>query len=201
MKTNENKHKRQGWNEAEAGAEILNIGQEELYRACAPVAGLVSQRILYPFGTREDVEEVVQDVICHLLTHPEKYDRDRAGLKTYVAVLARSRALNLRKKLSREQTIPMEGILEIGSEDNRIMEKEELKDLISCTLKALKPKEQKLFAMRFLYHMTIAEIAEQDGLSRAAVDIRICRLRKKLEKVFSENGIFIRENRNTGGVK
>lgn len=185
----------------ENSSEIPNTSQEELYRACEPVARLVSRRILYPLGTREDVEEVVQDVMCCLLTCPEKYDQDRAGLKTYVAVLARSRALNLRRKLSREQTVPMEGMLEIGLEDNRVMEREELKDLISRTLKALKPKEQKLFTMRFLYHMTITEIAEQGGLSRAAVDIRICRLRKKLEHIFSEEGIIIRENNDTGGVK
>ncbi|PNV62122.1 hypothetical protein C0033_10745 [Clostridium sp. chh4-2] len=175
--------------------QISGMDQEELYRTYAPAARLVCQRILYPLGTKEDVEEVVQDVMCELLTCPEKYDECRASFKTYVAVVARSRALNMVKKLSRLKMVPMEGVLEIGLEDNRAVEWEELKDLIKQILKSLKPKEQKLFSMRFLYHMTIEEIAEQSGSSRAAVDIRISRLRKKLEKIFSEEGITIRENR------
>lgn len=182
--------------ERAAQHRIGNMSQEEMYCAYAPIASLVCQRILYPLGTKEDVEELVQDVMCHLLTHPEKYDEDRAGFSTYVAVVARSRALNMRKKLSRMKTVPMEGVLELGWEDNRAVEKEALTDLISRTLKSLKPKEQKLFSMRFLYHMTISEIAEYSGSSRAAVDIKICRLRKKLEKIFAAEGIIIREKGN-----
>ena len=167
--------------------------QGQLYQTYAPVARQVCSRILFPVGTPEDVEELVQDVMYQLLAHPEKYDQKRAGLGTYVAVMARSRALSRRKQLSGARTVPMEGILELGYEDNRALEQAELGELIRSVLGRLKQKEQQLFAMRFLYHMTMEEIAGKLGISRRAADIRICRLRKKLEKIFAGHGLSVRE--------
>lgn len=175
--------------------------QEELYHRYAPVARQVIKRILCPIGSQEDVEELVQDVMWELMEHPDKYEKDRGSLSTYVAVLSRSRALNYRKKLRDIRTVPIEGMLEIGYEDNRCMEEMELKELVGRILRSLKPKEQKLFAMRFLYHMTIHEIAGHMGCSRGAVDLRISRLRRKLEKVFSEEGIAIRCHGQQDGQK
>lgn len=167
--------------------------QGRLYQTFAPVARQVCSRILYPVGTPEDVEELVQDVMYQLLVHPEKYARERAGLSTYVAVMARSRALSRRKQLSDSRTVPMEGILELGYEDNHALEQAEMRDLVRSLLRHLKQKEQRLFAMRFLYHMPIEEIAANLGISRRAADIRICRLRKKLEKVFAGQNLGVRE--------
>lgn len=178
--------------------------QYELYNRCAPVARQVVGRILCAVGSSEDVEELVQDVMWELLEHPEKYDESRGNLTTYTAVLSRSRALNARKKLLNSRTIPLEGILELGYEDNRAVEELELKELVSRILTSLKPREQKLFTMRFLYHMTIEDIAGQGGCSRRAVDIRLSRLRRKLERIFAAEGIILRSdgqvNDPKGGV-
>ncbi len=167
--------------------------QGHLYQTYAPVARQVCSRILYPVGAPEDVEELVQDVMYQLLAHPEKYDQERASLGTYVAVMARSRALSRRKQLSGTRTVPMEGVLELGYEDNRALEQAEMRALVQSVLGQLKQKEQQLFAMRFLYHMSIVEIAGKLGISRRAADIRICRLRKRLEKIFAGHGLAVRE--------
>ena len=167
--------------------------QGRLYQTYAPVARQVCSRILYPIGTPEDVEELVQDVMYQLLVHPEKYDQERAGLNTYVAVMARSRALSRRKQLSDSRTVPLGGILELGYEDNHALERAEMRDLVRSVLLHLKQKEQRLFAMRFLYHMPIEESAGPLGISRRAADIRICRLRRKLEKIFAAQGLAVRE--------
>lgn len=182
-------------------AEMDRTGwQERCYDQYAPVARQVINRILYPAGSREDVEELVQDVMWELLEHPEKYQEERGSLTVYVAVLSRSRALNARKKLGCLRTVPMEGMMELGYEDSRLVKELELKELVGRILASLKPREQRLFTMRFLYHMTIEEIAVHLKCSRGAVDVRISRLRRKLETLFAAQGITIRTDGRKGGA-
>ena len=177
----------QGFNEAE------NI---RLYQTLSPVARQVIKNILIHAGAQEDVEELVQDVMYEVLAHPEKYQSERSSLGTYTAVIARSRALNHLQKLKKLKTVSLEGLMEIGYEpdsgedggESRIL----LKEMVTFALNSLKPREQKLFAMRFLYHMQIDEIASRMGCTRGAADIKLSRLRKKLRKILEAQGIQIR---------
>lgn len=67
----------------------------------------------------------------------------------------------------------------------------ELKDLVRRVIGQLRPREQILFTLRFLYHMTPEEIARREECSRRSVDSRLTRLRKKLVKVFRDHGVEV----------
>lgn len=79
---------------------------EDLYARYFPLARATAARFLQGTGSDEDAEEVADDVMLELLAHPEKYDGGRGGLSTYVCVLARSRALNRRRTLTRRPASP-----------------------------------------------------------------------------------------------
>ena len=81
---------------------------EDLYARYFPLARATAARFLQGTGSDEDAEEVADDVMLELLAHPEKYDGGRGGLSTYVCVLARSRALNRRRTLTRRACLPLE---------------------------------------------------------------------------------------------
>lgn len=163
--------------------------EETFYHTYMPIARSAAGYILYPAGTREDIEEVAQDTVCEAMMNYEKYDESRGKMAAYIRVMARSRALNFRKRQGRYQTVPLDGELELAAADEDMVE---LKDLVGRILEKLKPKEKILFTYRFLYHMTPEEIAGHLKCSRRAVDSRLMRLRRKLEGYFAENDIEVR---------
>lgn len=68
----------------------------------------VAGGVLQGVGTEEDLEECVADVYVFLWMHPEKFDPLRGSLKSYLAMVARSRALNRRRQLTRQDALPLE---------------------------------------------------------------------------------------------
>ncbi len=160
--------------------------EETFYHAYLPVARSIAGRILYPSGTNEDIEELALDAVYEAMKNIGKYDETRGSMETYVRTITKSRALTYRKKQERYQTVPLEGSLELWTEDEDVAA---LKDMVRCVIRQLRPKEQTLFTCRFLYHMTPEEIARREGCSRRAVDSRLTRLRKKLVKAFRDHGV------------
>jgi RNA polymerase sigma-70 factor, ECF subfamily len=63
----------------------------ELYRRFNPVALRAAQRVL---RDRAAAEDVAQDVFAHLWERPSNYDPARGSLASYVAMVARSRAVD-----------------------------------------------------------------------------------------------------------
>ena len=111
---------------------------EDLYARYFPLARATAARFLQGTGSDEDAEEVADDVMLELLAHPEKYDGGRGGLSTYVCVLARSRALNRRRALTRRACLPLEEdiLVESGGPDDALT-----RDGVRAAVLALSPAE------------------------------------------------------------
>jgi RNA polymerase sigma-70 factor (ECF subfamily) len=75
-----------GWTDMADAAQFADA-----YETLAPLAQTCAQRVLRDDAAAEDV---VQDVFIELWLRPRAFDRRRGTLATYVAVLARSRALD-----------------------------------------------------------------------------------------------------------
>lgn len=147
----------------------------------------VVRSILGDRGRDEDVEECVQDVVWTYLKDPGKWDPARGSEKTYLCVLARSRARNLRKKLGASAECPLDEGICLAAEDG--MERAAVRDALERALAALDGEERRLFTLRFLYEWSTAEIAATLGISPSAVTTRTARLRDKLKKRLAREGI------------
>lgn len=66
-------------------------GFESAYREHYPLALSAALRVLQDAAAAEDV---VQDVFAELWRHPQKFDARRGSLRGYVAMMARSRAVD-----------------------------------------------------------------------------------------------------------
>jgi RNA polymerase sigma-70 factor (ECF subfamily) len=64
---------------------------ERAYRRCSPGARRAAARVL---GDHAAAEDVVQDVFMDLWERPEAYDSRRGPLSSYVAMVARARAID-----------------------------------------------------------------------------------------------------------
>ena len=76
---------------------------EQLIDGYSRLLFTVCAGILHGVGTREDVEDVVADCFCEFWQNVQKYDPDRAGLKTYLCAIARSRAVDRLRLLCRRR--------------------------------------------------------------------------------------------------
>ena len=68
----------------------------------------IADAVLKNVGNVQDVEECVADVFISLWEHPEKFDPGRGSLKSYLCILARSRAVDRYRQLVRRETVPLE---------------------------------------------------------------------------------------------
>lgn len=149
----------------------------------------VVRSLLKPVGSEEDVEECVQDILWEYLSNREKWDPARGSEKTYLCVLARSRAKTLRKKLAGRAAEPLEeGMALVAGDD---MERSAVQDALKRALGRLTPEERRLFTLRFVYEWPTAELARQLGISESAVTTRTQRLRGKLKRLLSMEGLGV----------
>lgn len=170
--------------------EQMEIIDETIYAHYYKTAEYVIRNILRGIGSNEDIEDCVHETLEEVLMNREKFDVARGSIKTYVCVIARSKALYARKKLVKHQTVPLEDDLVLVYDDEL-----EVKEAVKHILKQLNANERKLFTLRFLYYMPIEEVSKTLGLSRGNVDVKLSRLRKKLVKLFNTFGIDVREGR------
>lgn len=145
--------------------------------------------ILGPAGTPEDAEDCVQEVLWAYLKDREKLDEDRGSEKTYLCVLARSRARTLRRRLLARQDLPMDEELTLAAPDER--DGSEVRAALAAALAALSGEERRLFTLRFVYQWPTAETAKELGIRPSAVTTRTGRLREKLKRLLGEQGITL----------
>ena len=69
----------------------------------------VAAAALRGVGTEQDAEEAAADAFVYLWEHPEKFDPRRGSLKTWLSVVARSRALDRSREILRCRAVSLEG--------------------------------------------------------------------------------------------
>lgn len=161
---------------------------QRIYDTYHTLVRTVVSRILDQAGTPEDTEECTQDVLWEFLQGPDKWDPSRGSEKTYLCMLARSRAKNRRKKLLAGAAEPLENHALIFTVPDGT-ERTAVRDGLRRALEGLTAEERKLFTLRFVYEWGGREIGQALGLSQSAVTTRVNRLRKKLKKLLAIQGI------------
>jgi RNA polymerase sigma factor (sigma-70 family) len=164
--------------------DILTLTDSELDARCHPVA-LATARALLRDLPVEDAEECANDVMLRLLSRREEYDPARGSLETYVRVMARSAALDRRRRKGPEVLPLAEEIYLTGGQE------EYIGDIVEEVLALLELRERKLFTLRFLYGFSAAEAAARLGMTRGGVDVATLRLRRKLRRMLESRGIQV----------
>lgn len=145
----------------------------------------VAAAVLRPMGSDEDLEECVADVFVFLWLNPEKFDPSRGPLKSYLSMVARSRALNRWRQLARQPVIPLEALplaeeLEIAPE----LPDAERADALRAAVDALSEPDREILVRRYYYDQKPREIAAALDLPVKQIENRLyrtkCLLRRQL---------------------
>lgn len=124
-------------------------------------------------GNSQDAEEVTEDVFVQLWTSGDRFDPDRGALRAWLAVIARTRALDLvrargRRRSAHERAASGDeaGLAsplsesESDSADTLVL-RTELRTALDRALKVLNPDQRRAIELAYFGGLTQSEIAER----------------------------------------
>lgn len=147
----------------------------------------VAGAVLHGVGTAQDVEECVADVFIYLWEDPRRYDPQRGTLKSWLAMVARSKAIDRWRELSARSTVPWDEVFLTGETDtvDSVMEEETRRALIAA-VNALGEPDREILVRRYYYGQKPKEIALALNMSVKQVDNRLYQTKRRLRQVLCE---------------
>ena len=147
-----------------------------------PIAAAVLKNV----GTEQDVEECVADVFIDLWENPDKYDAERGTLKSWLCMVARCKAIDRYRALSKHSTVPLEGAMMVGrlGMQDALLQEETKRELVAA-VNALAEVEKDILIRRYYYEQKPREIAKALDLPLKQVENYLYRSKQKLRKAIS----------------
>jgi RNA polymerase sigma-70 factor (ECF subfamily) len=137
-------------------------------------------------GSKEDAEDVVQDVLLHIL---KKEDLDKIeNIEAYCFRSTRNRALDMiALKDNQAETLPDDFDYPVFEDIEREIETQEQIDLVEKWLIRLPEKQQTIFRLREIEELNYKEIAAILNITEEQVKSSLFRLRRKLKEYFDKS--------------
>ncbi len=158
----------------------------ELYRA---YSGELFGFSLNALGERGAAEELVQEVFTRAWRHAERYDPDRASVRTWLYQIARHAIIDARRRAAVRPGLPLH---EPGPGSEPLGESVEQAMLgwqVAMALERLSPDHRQMIRLAHVQGLTMREIAEHTDLPVGTVKSRTWYALRALRLVLEEMGI------------
>ena len=154
---------------------------EEVQTAFTPMLHYIIAPIL---PDTRDAEECLSDVLLQAWNTIASYDPARASLSTWLTHLARNAALNRRRsnQRRRESTALDETVPDSREDPEQSFLKAEQAQALWAAVGRLRWLDQQLFLRKYYYYQLTAQIAAELGLTVRAVEGRLYRIRRRLQR-------------------
>jgi len=149
-------------------------------------------RILNNANQTRDIDDCVNNIYLELMEKLQQYNETRGSMGAFVAIIARSTALNYCKSNMRKtgELLGDENI-DFLSEPIEFDNQVEFEMLVKSIKDKLDEEETILFTMRYLYYYSPEEIAKAFNIKQNTVNKRVSRLKDKIKKFLTKGGIII----------
>ena len=149
-------------------------------------------KILYYSNQERDIDDCVNDVYLRLIENLQQYNETRGSMAAFVAIIARSTALNYCKgNMHKPNELIGDEKIDVLSDPINIEDEIEFKILVENITKKLKKEERILFTMRYIYYFTPEDIAKEFNINLGAAYKRITRLKNKVKNFLTKEGIIL----------
>lgn len=171
--------------------EAIRNGDEaamgEVMRKYSGLLWSVASAVLDGAAPVQEVEECVADVFVYLWQNPEKYDAGRGKLKSWLALMARSRAIDRYRTILHRNEAEMEENLVDEKWDvlEDICRRDRRRRLWDC-LRRLEEPDREAMIRRYYYGQKPKEIAAAMGIPKKQVENRLYQGKQKLRKMMLE---------------
>jgi len=140
-----------------------------LYDRYSPVVYAVALRVLSDGSAAEDI---LQDVFMQLWRNPQAFNASRGSLATWLAVIARNRAIDqLRKK--RPEVEAAETVISVDPELDSAADRSKAIEKVRAVLGGMPEEQRAALEMAFFEGLTHVEIAGKTGQPLGTVKTRI----------------------------
>lgn len=146
----------------------------------------ITSSVLKNAGGKQDIEECVADTFILLWEHPEKYDPGRGTLKSWLSMVARCKAIDRYRELTRHDVVPLDSAMmagRIGVQD-ALLQEETRRELIAA-VNALAEQERDILLRRYYYEQKPRDIARALDMTVRQVDDMLYRTKRKLRRAIS----------------
>jgi RNA polymerase sigma-70 factor (ECF subfamily) len=167
-----------------AYAELYRLYAADVYRL---VYGLL--------GQQEDTEEVVQDTFVYAMRNLARYDPDKAAFRTWLFIIATSRARNKRRRRWLP-TISLRQLLQSGIEPSdtgrserppeTMVENASRHEAVRQALAELSPKLREAAVLRYFEGVTYREIGQILGIPPKTAESRVRLAHNAMRALISE---------------
>lgn len=162
--------------------EIMNHVINKYSRLLWPIVSAVLKNV----GCEQDIEEIVADVFIDLWEHPGKFDSSRGSLKTLLCIIARSRAIDKYREITRHSTVSLDEIAVtscVGLQE-RIIQDENRRELLAA-VNDLEEPGREILVRRYYFSQKPKEIALALNLPVKQVDNILYRSKRKLKDMLA----------------
>ena len=150
-------------------------------------AGLVHSIALQLLSNAQEAEDLTQDIFLNLV-RKNSYDPKRGSLRTYLAILTRSRAIDRLRSRQRQQE-KLKTDVEIEKQSEALIEEIsqiEQSQQIQAALASLPELEQQVLRMAYYQGLSQSEISEQLDIALGTVKSRSRRGLIKLRQALAD---------------
>ncbi|MDB4914754.1 MAG: polymerase sigma factor, sigma-70 family [Gemmatimonadetes bacterium] len=160
-----------------------------LYDRWHPLVHAVVLRIV---RQRDDVDDVVEEVFWQAWRQAERFQTARGSVQTWLLTIARSRALDKVRALTRLREEPMDGVagdmvVQLAAEGDPAMdaEAEERRTIVLAAMRDIPVEQREALELGYFGGLSQSEIAERTGLPLGTIKTRMrlamLKLRERLQ--------------------
>ena len=134
----------------------------------------------------QEAEECVADVFVYLWEHPERYDPGRGSLKTWLCLIARSRAVDRYRKLTQRTVLSLDDVqLAEALVSPDAPAQSETRGILASAVCALGEPDREILIRRYCYEQKPKAIALALGLPVKQVENRLYRTKARLRETLT----------------
>lgn len=175
MKTNENNFIKRLQRDKEEALEWV-------YDRYVPLVKTVVQKVLSRFNDYGMIEECINDVFIAVWKNSKSFVGDEKKFRNWICSIARFKAIDYYRKIVKksEDILDEVDIIEKDTIEDEIVLAENKKEL-ELLLNSLDEVDRKIFIMKYFLGFKSEEISEELNLTKASINCRIYRNKKKLK--------------------
>ena len=147
-----------------------------------PLVKGVAYKILSPLENNGIIEECINDIFLSVWNNSKKFNGENNDFKKWICAIAKFKSIDYYRKEVKKSEFALDNLNILGksSPEDELILTEEREELLRV-INTLEPIDKNIFILKFFLGKKAREIAEKLNLSKASVDNRICRGKKKLK--------------------
>lgn len=176
--------------------ELLSSSPKDAYEYLIETYGNLIYAIvlnkLGNYGTREDIEDCVSDIMVEFLRNAGSFSAGTGSLKSYISTIAKYRAIDAFRRLAGRNNLSLDTedeSISLPPSDNNTEEEAGnhiFRERLWGIVRSLGEPDSSIIIYQYFYNQKVSEIARRLDMTSGAVQKRSMRARKKIGRILEK---------------